>query len=156
MRSDAVNVEEYLAGLPDDRREAITRVREAILANLPEGYEEAMNWGMVSYQVPLDVYPETYNGQPLMYAALASQKNYMAVYLSSIYSNDGARERFETAYKESGKRYDVGKSCVRFRALEDLPLDLIGDAIRATPIDDFIDTYEGGRRSARVRDTKRS
>jgi uncharacterized protein YdhG (YjbR/CyaY superfamily) len=156
MRSDAVNVEEYLAGLPDDRREAITRVREAILANLPEGYEEAMNWGMVSYQVPLDVYPETYNGQPLMYAALASQKNYMAVYLSSIYGNDGARERFEAAYRESGKRYDMGKSCVRFRSLEDLPLDLIGAAIRATPIDDFIDTYEGGRRSTRARDAKPS
>jgi hypothetical protein len=84
MRSNAASVEEYVSALPDDRRVTIERVRDVILENLPKGYEEAMNWGMITYQVPLETYPDTYNGQPLMYAALASQKNHMAVYLTAI------------------------------------------------------------------------
>ena len=145
MQSEAKTVEKYLAELPDDRRAAIAEVRDTILAKLPEGYEEVMNWGMVTYQVPLKVYPNTYNKQPLMYAALASQKNHMAVYLSAIYSDEGARDRFEAAYKVTGKRFDVGKSCVRFKKLEDLPLDVIGDAIGAVSLDDFVALYEEGR-----------
>ena len=104
-----------------------------------------MNWGMVTYQVPLEVYPNTYNKRPLMYAALASQKNHMAVYLSATYSDEGARDRFEAAYKVTGKRFDVGESCVRFKKLEDLPLDVIGDAIRGVPLDEFVALYERGR-----------
>ena len=145
MRSDAGTVDEYMAELSDDRRAALAEVRETILAHLPEGYEEVMNWGMVTYQVPLDVYPDTYNEQPLMYAALASQKNHMAVYLSAIYSHAGARDRFESAYKATGKRFDVGKSCVRFKKVEDLPLDVIGTAIRSLSVDDFIAQYEAGQ-----------
>ena len=93
MRSDAQTVEAYLAELPDDRRAAISAVREVILENLPDGYEESMNWGMIAYEVPLSTYPDTYNGQPLSYAALASQKNHMAVYLSGIYMDEDARDR---------------------------------------------------------------
>ena len=145
MRSEATTVEKYLAELPDDRRAAIAEVRDTILANLPEGYEEVMNWGMVTYQVPLEVYPNTYNKQPLMYAALASQKNHMAVYLSAIYSDEGARDRFEAAYKVAGKRFDVGESCVRFKKLEDLPLDVIGDAVRGVSLDEFVALYERER-----------
>ena len=107
MRSDASTVEEYLAELPDDRREAIKTVRQIILDNLPEGYEEAMNWGMITYQVPLERHPDTYNGKPLMYAALASQKNHMAVYLTPVYMDDEARREFEAAYRATGKRYDA-------------------------------------------------
>lgn len=151
MRSEADTVEQYLDALPEDRRHAIAEVREAILAHLPEGYEEAMNWGMVTYQVPLDVCPNTYNGQPLMYAALASQRGYMVVYLSAIYADDEARTRFEKAYKSTGKRYDVGKSCVRFRTLDDLPLDVLGEAIESVPMDDFVASYQAGRRVARSR-----
>ena len=145
MHSEASTVAEYLAELPCDRGAALSSVRDTILANLPEGYEEVMNWGMVTYQVPLGVYPNTYNRQALMYAALASQKNHMAVYLSAIYSDEGARDRFEAAYKVTGKRFDVGKSCVRFKKLEDLPLDVIGDAIGAVSLDDFVAQYERGR-----------
>jgi uncharacterized protein YdhG (YjbR/CyaY superfamily) len=145
MHSEATTVEKYLAELPDDRRAAIAEVRDTILANLPEGYEEVMNWGMVTYQVPLEAYANTYNKQPLMYAALASQKNHMAVYLSAIYSDEGARDRFEAAYKVTGKRFDVGESCVRFKKLEDLPLDVIGDAIRGVSLDEFVALYERGR-----------
>ena len=149
MQSEATTVDQYLAELPDDRRAAIEKVREVILTNLPEGYEESMNWGMISYEVPLERYPDTYNKKPLSYAALASQKNHMAVYLSSIYSSEGAAATFEEQYRATGKRYDVGKSCVRFRRIDDLPLDLIGRTIGATPVDDYIAMYEASRSTGR-------
>ena len=142
MQSDATTAAEYLAGLPADRRVALEAVRQTILANLPAGYEEAMNWGMIVYQVPLARYPDTYNGQPLAYAGLASQKNHMAVYLTGIYADDEARQRFEAAYRATGKRYDVGKLCVRFRKLDDLPLALIGESIAAFSVDAFIGQVE--------------
>ena len=154
MRSEATTVEGYLAEVPQERRPALEAVRAVILAQLPEGYEETMNWGMIAYEVPLAAYPDTYNKQPLMLAALASQKNHMAVYLSAIYADDEARKHFEAAYRETGKRLDVGKSCVRFRRLDDLPLEVIGDAIRAVPMDRFIETYERGRTAARNRAKK--
>ena len=138
MRSEAKTVEDYIASLPDERRQAISSIRDTILSNLPDGYEEEMNWGMITYQIPLATYPDTYNKQPLMYAALASQKNHMAVYLMGIYISDDSREKFETAYKATGKRFDVGKSCVRFKKLEDLPLELIGDTISSVQVDDLI------------------
>ncbi len=138
MRSDATTVEEYIAELPDERAEAIRTVREAILANLPSGFEEAMNWGMITYQVPLETYPDTYNGEPLMYSALASQKNYMVVYLMGIYASEETRESFETAYRATGKPLDVGKSCLRFKQLDDLPLDLIGECIASETVDTFV------------------
>lgn len=147
MRSEATTVDQYLAELPDDRREAIETVRDSILANLPDGYEEAMNWGMITYQVPLATHPDTYNGQPLMYAALASQKNHMAVYLTAVYSDEATRDDFLNKYRETGKRLDIGKSCVRFRRLDDLPVDLIGDAITAMDVDTFIATVDRARRS---------
>ena len=145
VRSDAATVEDYLAELDDDRRAALTTVRQVVLDNLPPGYEEAMNWGMITYQVPLATYPDTYNGQPLMYAALASQKNHMALYLTSVYASPGDAETFELEYRATGKRFDMGKSCVRFRKLDDLPLDLIGQTIAATPVDEFIQMVERGR-----------
>lgn len=138
MRSDAKTVAEYLAGLPDDRRRAIRAVRTLIRKRLPPGYEEAMNWGMITYQVPLKTYPDTYNGEPLMYAALASQKHHMAVYLTGIYASEESRAVFETAYRATGKRFDVGKSCVRFTKLDDLPLPLIGEAIGSMPVADLV------------------
>ena len=137
MQSDAETVAEYLESLPEERREAIVQVREVILSHLPEGYEEVMNWGMISYQVPLETYPDTYNGKPLLYAALASQKHHMAVYLSGIYISEERKRRFEEAYRQTGKRFDTGKSCVRFRKLEDLPLGLIGEAIAEYSVERF-------------------
>ena len=138
MRSEASTVDEYLAELPPDRREAIEAVRQVILANLPAGYVETMNWGMIAYEVPLAMYPDTYNSQPLAYAALASQKKHMAVYLTGIYMDEDTYAGFENAYRATGKRLDVGKSCVRFRKLEDLPLPLIGETIASLPLDEFV------------------
>ena len=138
MQSNAKTVKEYIAELPDERKKAISIVRKTILENLPDGYEEVMNWGMITYQVPLETYPDTYNKKPLMYAALASQKNHMAVYLSGIYVSEDSRKKFEKAYKDSGKRLDAGKSCVRFRKLDDLPIDLIGKCIASVQVEDFV------------------
>ena len=145
MRSEATSVDQYIAELPDDRRVAIETVRDTIAANLAPGFEEAMNWGMITYQVPLETYPDTYNGQPLMYAALASQKNHMAVYLTAVYANDDSRESFLDKYRASGKRLDMGKSCVRFRTRGDLPVDLIGATIGSMTVESFIDNYERSR-----------
>ncbi|MCJ7567377.1 MAG: DUF1801 domain-containing protein [Anaerolineales bacterium] len=152
MRSSATTVEEYLAELPEERRSAIEAVRQVILKNLPEGYEEVMNWGMITYQVPLETYPDTYNKKPLMYAALAAQKNHMAVYLTAIYVNEKASQEFEAAYRATGKRYDVGKSCVRFKKLADLPLELIGESIASLQVGKFVERVKDAglvRRSRR-------
>jgi uncharacterized protein YdhG (YjbR/CyaY superfamily) len=141
----AETVEAYLNDLPDDRREVLETVRGTILEHLPPGYEETMNWGMISYQVPLETYPDTYNGKPLMYAALANQKNHLSLYLTGVYLSDENREAFAEAYQKTGKRMDLGKSCVRFRKLEDLPLELIGETIEVLPVPDFIAAFQAAR-----------
>ena len=145
MRSKAITVTDYIYNLPDDRKYAISEVRDTILNNLPESIQEIMNWGMITYQIPLELFPNTYNGQPLMFAALASQKNHMAVYLSGVYSDDKLREKFIAEYKNTGKRLDIGKSCVRFRKIDDLPLKLIGKAISAIDVKKFIEIYSSVR-----------
>jgi len=156
VKSKAKSPEQYLAELPEDRRRALTKVRSLILEHLPKGYVEAMDWGMISYQVPLALCPDTYNGKPLMYAALASQKGYMVVYLSAIYADAPSRAAFEKAYRATGKRYDVGQSCVRFRTLDDLPLDVIGKAIAATPVAKYVALYEASRRGSASRPKARA
>ena len=150
MRSDATTVEDYLASLPDDRRTALETVRQTILEHLPEGLVETMAWGMISYVVPLETFPDTYNGEPLVHTALANQKQHMSVYLNAIYGDERIREEFEVAYRATGKRYDVGKSCVRFRRLDDLPLDVVGQAVGSTSAQELIAQHEravGARRS---------
>lgn len=146
MQSDAATVDEYLSQLPDDRREAIETVRIAILKNLPEGYEEIIDFGMITYVIPLERYPETYNGHPLGVVALASQKRHMAVYLYNVYSDPEVAEWFTTEYRATGKRLDMGKSCVRFRKIEDLPVELVGEAVSKTTVEKYIERYEASRR----------
>lgn len=145
MQSDARTPDDYIAELPEDRLDAITELRQTIVDNLPAGYQEGMNFGMITYEVPLDVYPDTYNGKPLMYAALANQKNHFAVYLSGIYQDDGRRDAFMEAYKASGKRLDVGQSCVRFKKLDDVPFDVIANAVAAVPMDEFVAVAKAAR-----------
>lgn len=145
-RSTAATVEEYLDELAPERRQAVEAVRGVVLDNLPKGYAETMNWGMICWEVPLERYPKTYNKQPLMYAALASQKNYMSLYLMCVYSHDGARTDFEERFRASGKKLNMGKSCVRFKKVDDLPMDLIAETIASTPVDDYITSYEAARK----------
>lgn len=149
MQSKAKTVEEYLRELPEDRREAISAVRSVILKNLPKGFEEGMGYGMMGYYVPLSRYPAGYLGKkdtPLPYAGLASQKNYMSLYLMSVYGNKEAEEKFKRDYDASGKKLDMGKSCVRFKRLADIPLDVIGHAVARTSVEEFIALYEKSRK----------
>lgn len=145
MNSDAASVDDYLAGLPRDRREALEAVRAVILDRLGPGFVEAMSWGMISYEVPLEVSGPTYNGKPLVYAALASQKHHMAIYLNSVYGDDATLQRFTTDYLATGKKLDMGKSCVRFRRLDDLPLEVVGDAVAAFDAEEFVAQVHGGQ-----------
>ena len=149
VRSTAETVDEYLAELPDGRRDAIEEVRETILENLPDGYVESMNWGMIAYEVPLETFPDTYNGQPFMYAALASQKNHMAVYLTTVYADGEIDDWFRERYEATGKKLDLGKSCVRFKKLEQLPVELIGEVIGRTSMDEFLERYGQAMRKRR-------
>ncbi|MDX1623194.1 MAG: DUF1801 domain-containing protein [Gemmatimonadota bacterium] len=144
-RSDAATVEEYLAELDEDRRETIAAVRDVILDYLPEGYEEVMNWGMITYQIPLERYPDTYNGKPLAYVSLASQKNHCSLYLMGVYQDPGERRRLEEAFEEAGAKLDMGKSCLRFGSHEEIPLDALGEIVAGTPPETLIERYEASR-----------
>lgn len=148
MQSQATTVKDYLAELPRERRVVLEAVRKAIRKNLPKGYAETMTYGMIGYVVPLKVYPQGYLDNPkvpLCYVGLAAQKNYFAVYLTNTYMSPKSRAWFEKAYTASGKKMDIGKSCVRFKKLEDLPLEVIGEAVAMTPMKDYIKLYESGR-----------
>lgn len=147
MTAQDATVARYLAELPDDRRDAIATVRATILTNLPDGMEEAVEWGMLTYQIPVARSGPTYNGKPLMYAALASHKRHMALYLTDVYIDEARLERFRERYRSTGKRLDMGKSCVRFRSLDDLPLELVGETIGATTVEDFLARAARSRRS---------
>ena len=147
-QSTAVTVEDYLAELTEERRRAIAEVRGTVLAHLPGGYIETMQHGMISYVVPLETYPVTYNRLPLVYAGLASQKNYMSLYLMNIYAETGAEQWFVEGFKARGKRLNMGKSCVRFKKLDDLPMDLVGMTIARTSVAQFIELYEMSRRKS--------
>jgi len=137
-----VSPDEYIGSLPEDRRDAIAAVRDTINANLQPGFEEAMQYGMVSWIVPLERYPDTYNGQPLAIASLASQKRHMALYLNCEYASPtDFRERWEA----TGRRLDMGKSCVRFKKLDDVALDVVAETIAATTVEGYIEVYESSR-----------
>lgn len=146
MKSTAKTISGYLESLPFERREAIARVRKVIRDNLPPGYEEQMLMGMISYVVPLKRFPETYNGHPLMMAALASQKNHMALYLMCVYGHSESASWFREEFRKSGKRLDMGKACIRFKKIDDLPLELVGRSIARVPVEDYIAVYKKSRR----------
>lgn len=142
-RSNAATVDEYMDELDDDAAEVVETVRATILEHLPDGYVETMRWGMIAYEVPLEVSGPTYNDQPLMYAALARQARHYAVYLTGPWSDaDGALQDFREAYLATGKKLDMGKSCVRFKRLDDLPLDVVGEEIARLDVDEFVGIAE--------------
>jgi hypothetical protein len=149
VSSRAPTVDEYLAELPPERRAIVASVRDLVRRNLPEGYRETMNWGMISYEIPLERYPDTYNKQPLGYAALAAQKNSYTLYLNSVYQDGERKKWLEHEFHKAGKKLDMGKSCLRFKRLEDLPLDVIARVIGSTPPEKFIEQHEASRRGSR-------
>ncbi len=145
MTSKASTVEQYLSELPEDRRKAISAVREVILKNLPKGIEEGMQYGSISFFVPHSIFPAGYHcdpKQPLGFIGLASQKNYMSLYMCHIYMDSSITDWFIAEYKSSGKKLDMGKSCVRFKNLEDLPLELVAEALRLWTVEEFVSKYQ--------------
>ena len=144
-------VAEYLASLPPDRRKTISAVRALIRKHLPRGYEEGMQYGMIGYYVPLAQKPDTYNGQPITLAALAAQKSYTSLYLMNVYSEPDALRWFREAFRKAGKKLDMGKSCVRFKTLDDLPLDVIGRAIARTSVQDLVAQHDAAHRGRQRR-----
>ena len=144
--SKASTVEEYLQELPEDRAAVVSEVRDVILKSLPRGYEETMNWGMIAYEIPLERYPDTYNKQPLMYMALAAQKNHYAVYSSGVYMDPLGESWLASEFEKAGKKLDMGKSCIRFRELESLPLEVIGKVAASQSVEEFIEAYEEARK----------
>ena len=155
VKSGAATVEQYLAELPADRRRSIERVRDVVLRHLPEGYQEMMTFGMIGWGIPLEAYPDTYNGQPVGYAALASQKNFMTLYLMGAYADPDDRARLEEWYAKAGKRLDMGKSCLHFRNADELPLDLIGELIAKRTPRQLIELMESARARARKPGTRK-
>jgi uncharacterized protein YdhG (YjbR/CyaY superfamily) len=148
--STAATVDDYLASLPEERREVMAAIRKLVRKSLPKGYEEQVGYGMVCYVIPLEKYSETYNGQPLCYVALAAQKHHYALYLTGPYAQPKLAEGLREAFEAAGKKLDMGKSCLRFKKLDDLPLDAVGKVIAAVPPQSFIDVYEQNRSSAKA------
>ncbi len=145
MQSKAKTPKAYLSSLPKDRRDALEAVRKVIVKNLGKGYAEGMQYGMIGYFVPHSVYPPGYHcdpKQPVPFAAIASQKNYMSVYLNAMYGGGFDESWIRARFEAAGKKLDMGKCCIRFKKLEDLPLDVIGEAIRSVPMKQYIEQYE--------------
>ena len=143
------SIPDYLAALPPDRRKAIAAVRKVIRANLPPGFKEGPQYGMIGYYVPLSRFPDTYNGQPLAYVSLASQKRHNALYLMGLYSDSDAAEDFRRRWTEDGRRLDMGKSCLRFQDPADLRSDLVAEVVAATPPDRLIELHQQARAGKR-------
>ena len=146
MTSNATTVEDYLKGLPEERKVAIGQLRTAILKNLPKGFEEGIGYGMIVYYVPHSLYNEGYHGDPslpLPYINIASQKNFIAIYSSVVYAKKEISDWFHKAYHErTGKKPDMGKGCIRFRNPAQIPTDLIGELASKMTVKEWIDVYE--------------
>ncbi len=138
VSSKAKTPKEYIDQLPEDRRQTMRKLRALVRKHLPTGYVEVMRWGMLCYEVPLRTYPDTYNKEPLMYAALASQKNHYGVYLCGLYSFDKIQSRFVKAWKKRGVKLDMGKSCIRLKSWDECQEDLIAEVVSAVPVEEFV------------------
>ena len=145
VSSKAATPEAYLAELPPERAALISHVRDLVNAHLPPGYVERMSWGMISWEVPLERYPDTYNGQPLAYAGLAAQKHYNSLYLNCVYASKDRTDRLRAAFAKAGKMLDMGKSCIRFKRAENLPLAAIAAEIASATPAEYIRICEDAR-----------
>jgi uncharacterized protein YdhG (YjbR/CyaY superfamily) len=143
--SKAATPEAYIAELEPERAAAIEHVRALVNASLPSGYVERMNWGMISWEVPLETYPHTYNGQPLSFAGLAAQKNHNALYLTFVHASEERTQKLKAAFARAGKKLDMGKSCIRFKSADQLAADALAEAIASVAVADLIAEYEASR-----------
>lgn len=145
VQSAAKSVNDYLSELPEERRKVVETLRKLIRKNIPKGYVEEMGFGMLCYNIPLKRYPNTYNGQPLGYVSLAAQKNYFSLYLIGPYIDPALDAMLKEGFAKEGKKLDMGKSCVRFKQLDDLALDAIANVIASVPPEKYIEMYEKAR-----------
>lgn len=143
----AKTVAEYIDALPGDRQPTVRKLRSLVKKHLPDGYKEGMNFGAITYAVPLTTLPDTYNGQPLCYAAIAAQKNYYSLYLMNVYGDPTKKQWMAGEFRKHGKKLDMGKSCLRFKSLDELPLDVVGEVIASTPMEAYVEQYRLVRRS---------
>lgn len=148
--SNAPTVAGYLAALPPDRRAIVDDVRARVNAHLPRGFDECIVYGMIGWVVPLSRYPNTYNGHPLAICALASQKHYVSLYLTGPYTSPQGRDKFEAAYAKTGKKLDMGKSCLRFSSLEDVAWSVVEKSLETLGVDGFIAVYEASRAATKT------
>lgn len=146
MQSKALTVNDYLDEIPEERKDGFNKLRNVILKNIPEGFQEGMGYGMLGYAVPHALYPAGYHcnpKDPLPFAGLASQKNFIAFYHMGIYANPEILNWFTSEFpKHSKKKLDMGKSCIRFKKPEDIPFELIGELMQKITVADWISTYE--------------
>jgi uncharacterized protein YdhG (YjbR/CyaY superfamily) len=138
----AATVDEYLAKLPEDRRAVVSAVRKMVKRHLPKGYVERAAWGMLGYLVPIAKSGPTYNDQPLCYAGIAAQKHHYSLYLTAAYMDPALTKQLQDAFKAEGKKLDMGKSCVRFKSLDAIPLEALGSIVAAVPMKQFIERYQ--------------
>jgi hypothetical protein len=150
VSSAASTVDEYLAELQEPRRREISELLALIRKNLPRGFDEVMAWGMITFQVPLEISGPTYNDQPLAAVALASQKNHISFYLSSIYASKELTTEFHQRWERSGKKLDMGKSCVRFQSLDKADMGTLGWAVSLLNPQQFTKMYLDARNSKRL------
>ena len=146
MKSKATTPEQYLSELPEDRKEAMLKLRNVIKGNLPQGFEEVISYGMLGYVVPHSIYPSGYHCDPklpLPFINLASQKNFIALYHMGIYANKNLESWFVSEYPKHVKtKLDMGKSCIRFKKMDDIPFDFIGELVAKVSVEDWISNYE--------------
>ncbi len=154
-RGSITTVSQYLSSLPPERREVVAAVRKVLRSRISKGFQETINWGMICYEIPLEKYPDTYNRQPLMFAALAAQKNHYGLYLMCVYPGGQELEALQRAFARAGRKLDMGKSCVRFKRLEDIPLDDIGEIVGSLSPGQFIARYEAIRDRPQAAATKK-
>ena len=142
----AKTVSEFLAGLPDDRRKLVRAARTLVRKHLPKGYKEEIGWGAITWVVPLSKYPDTYNKQPLCYAALAAQKHYVSLYLMMAYGDPKKYAWLKAQFKKAGLKMDMGKSCLHFNSLDDIPVDAVTKLIQSHTADEWIAIYQNSRK----------
>ncbi len=146
VSSKATSVDQYLADLPEQRRAILQPVRQMVLDSLQDGFVESMTMGMPTYEVPLSTFPDTYNKKPMMYCAIAAQKNHNALYLCGVYSDPELEKKLRDGYAAAGLKLNMGKSCIRFKQLEQLPLDVVAEIIAGYSVAEFIQNYHNCRK----------
>ena len=149
FQNKAKTVSEYVEALPPERQVVVNQLRTFVKKHLPKGYKEQIGFGAITYAVPLAKLPDTYNGQPLAYAAIAAQKNSYTLYLMAPYGNPQQKQWMADEFKKRGKKFDMGQSCLHLKSLDDIPLDVVGTVIASVPMEKYIEIYKESRKKTK-------